>query len=67
MLTSLGRHLARLPVGNVKLGKMLLLGAMLGCVEPVVKIAALLSGRTPFLSPADARDEASKAKKQVHA
>lgn len=34
-LTPLGQHLASLPV-NVRIGKMLIYGAILGCLEPVV-------------------------------
>lgn len=35
ILTPLGLHLASLPV-NVKIGKMLIYGAILGCLEPIV-------------------------------
>ncbi len=41
-LTSLGRHLSRFPV-NVRVGKMLVYGALFKCVEPIVTIAACLS------------------------
>lgn len=34
-LTPLGQHLAALPV-NVKIGKMLIFGAIFGCLDPVV-------------------------------
>ncbi|CAG5867770.1 unnamed protein product [Menidia menidia] len=37
-LTPLGHHLASLPV-NVKIGKMLIYGAILGCLEPIVRPA----------------------------
>ncbi|KAL0182083.1 hypothetical protein M9458_021458, partial [Cirrhinus mrigala] len=33
-LTPLGHHLAALPV-NVKIGKMLIFGAIFGCLEPI--------------------------------
>ncbi len=36
-LTPLGHHLAALPV-NVKIGKMLIFGAIFGCLEPIVSI-----------------------------
>lgn len=36
VLTPLGQHLASLPV-NVKIGKMLIYGAILGCLEPIVR------------------------------
>lgn len=35
-LTPLGQHLAALPV-NVKIGKMLIFGAIFGCLDPVVR------------------------------
>lgn len=38
-LTPLGQHLAALPV-DVRVGKMLLYGSMLGCLDPVLTIAA---------------------------
>lgn len=60
-LTPLGHHLARMPV-DARVGKMLLFGCMLRCLDPVVTIAAALSGRTPFLSPLDKREEASAAR-----
>ena len=61
-LTPLGQHLASLPL-DARLGKMLLFGAMLRVTEPVLTIAALMSGRSPFLSPPDKRDEARAAQK----
>lgn len=40
-LTPLGQHLAALPV-NVKIGKMLIFGAIFGCLDPVVSQTVLL-------------------------
>ncbi|SCU67820.1 RNA helicase, putative [Trypanosoma equiperdum] len=51
-LTSLGRHLANLPL-DVRIGKMVIHGAILQCVDPVLTIAACLAVRTPFLSAMD--------------
>jgi HrpA-like RNA helicase len=51
LLTPLGDHLARLPVGNVRLGKMLIFGACFNCLTPILCIAALLSSKSPFYSP----------------
>jgi len=61
--TPLGRHLSSLPV-DVRVGKMLLYGAMFRCVDPVLTVAAALSGRSPFLSPMDKRDEANESKRK---
>uniref|UniRef100_A0A8C4S3W2 RNA helicase n=1 Tax=Erpetoichthys calabaricus TaxID=27687 RepID=A0A8C4S3W2_ERPCA len=46
-LTPLGFHLARLPV-EPHIGKMILFGALLGCLDPVLIIAASLSFKDPF-------------------
>lgn len=49
-LTPLGFHLARLPVEH-HIGKLILFGALLGCLDPVLTIAASLSFRDPFFIP----------------
>lgn len=53
-LTPLGYHLAALPV-DVRLGKMLLYGALFRCVDPVVTIAATISYKSPFIAPMEQR------------
>ena len=47
VLTPLGQHLARLPL-DPRLGKLLVLGAALRCVEPALTVAAALAHRSPF-------------------
>ncbi|XP_072015621.1 LOW QUALITY PROTEIN: ATP-dependent DNA/RNA helicase DHX36-like [Amphiura filiformis] len=49
-LTSLGYHLARLPV-EPRIGKMILFGAMFCCLDPILTIAASLSFKDPFIIP----------------
>ncbi|XP_062860390.1 ATP-dependent DNA/RNA helicase DHX36 [Trichomycterus rosablanca] len=49
-LTPLGFHLARLPV-EPHIGKMILFGALLACLDPVLTIAASLSFKDPFSIP----------------
>ncbi|XP_056334421.1 ATP-dependent DNA/RNA helicase DHX36 isoform X2 [Danio aesculapii] len=49
-LTPLGFHLARMPV-EPHIGKMILFGALLGCLDPVLIIAASLSFKDPFFIP----------------
>uniref|UniRef100_A0A3Q1FLL2 ATP-dependent DNA/RNA helicase DHX36 n=1 Tax=Acanthochromis polyacanthus TaxID=80966 RepID=A0A3Q1FLL2_9TELE len=49
-LTALGFHLARLPV-EPHIGKLILFGALLGCLHPVLTIAASLSFKDPFFIP----------------
>lgn len=62
-LTALGFHLATLPV-DPRVGKMMIYGALFGCIEPALTIAASMSARNPFMSPFDKRDEANAARKQ---
>lgn len=52
VLTALGFHLATLPV-EPRVGKMMLYGAIFGCVEAAVTIAAAMSCRNPFVAPFD--------------
>ena len=44
-----------LPV-EPKLGKMLILGAIFNCLDPVMTVVAGLSVRDPFLMPFDKKD-----------
>lgn len=44
-----------LPV-EPKLGKMLILGAIFNCLDPVLTIVSGLSVRDPFLTPFDKKD-----------
>ncbi|XP_057861727.2 DExH-box ATP-dependent RNA helicase DExH7, chloroplastic isoform X2 [Cryptomeria japonica] len=60
-LTSLGYHLAKLPV-DVRIGKMMVYGTLFGCLAPVLTIAACLSHRSPFVSPKDEKYNAERAK-----
>ena len=61
-LTSLGLHLANLPL-DPKLGKLLLHGWMLRCLDPCLTVAAALSSKSPFVTPYDRKNEADLAKK----
>ncbi|TQD90674.1 hypothetical protein C1H46_023821 [Malus baccata] len=65
-LTVLGRHLSVLPV-EPKLGKMLILGCIFNCLDPVMTVVAGLSMRDPFLMPHDKKDLAESAKAQFSA
>lgn len=51
-LTALGHHLAGLPV-DPRLGKLMVLGACLGCLGPAVSLAVALSYKSPFSAPFD--------------
>ncbi|KAI8035148.1 putative ATP-dependent RNA helicase DHX57 [Drosophila gunungcola] len=61
-LTPLGHHLAALPV-DVRIGKLMLYGAIFQCLDSVLTIAACLSNKSPFVSPLSKRTEADKCKR----
>ncbi|KAB2609480.1 ATP-dependent RNA helicase DHX36-like [Pyrus ussuriensis x Pyrus communis] len=50
-----------------KLGKMLILGSIFNCLDPVMTVVAGLSMRDPFLMPHDKKDLAESAKAQFSA
>ena len=50
ILTPLGYHLAKLPM-DPQTGKMILLGAIFGCLDPVLSVAASLSFKDAFVVP----------------
>ncbi|KAM9328858.1 ATP-dependent RNA helicase DHX29 isoform 1-T1 [Gastrophryne carolinensis] len=64
LLTPLGQHLAALPV-NVKIGKMLIFGAIFGCLDAVATLAATMTEKSPFVTPIGRKDEADLAKSSM--
>ncbi|TPX07142.1 uncharacterized protein E0L32_010943 [Thyridium curvatum] len=60
-LTALGQQLAMLPA-DLRCGKLMIFGAIFGCLDDCVTVAAILSSRSPFLSPPEKRDQAKEAK-----
>lgn len=58
-LTALGRHLASLPL-DLRLGKMLILGGLFGCLDPALTIAAFMTSKPIFVAPFEKRDEANR-------
>lgn len=60
-LTSLGRQIAKLPL-DAHLGKLVLLASVCGCVDAAITIAAVLSSKSPFLTPFGARQRADAAR-----
>ncbi|XP_026463762.1 putative ATP-dependent RNA helicase DHX57 [Ctenocephalides felis] len=62
-LSPLGHHLAALPV-DVRIGKLMLLGAIFHCVDSALTMAACLSYKTPFCSPFGKKDQADNRKRQ---
>ena len=63
-LTPLGFHLAQLPT-DPRTGKLILLGAIFGCLEPVLSIAASLNFKDPFFIPLNQEDRLRKKKKSL--
>ncbi|XP_076911492.1 DExH-box ATP-dependent RNA helicase DExH5, mitochondrial-like [Bidens hawaiensis] len=62
-MTVLGGYLANLPM-EPKHGKMLVMGALLNCLDPVLTIVAGLTVRDPFLAPLEMKELAEAAKAQ---
>ncbi|KAL9003256.1 MAG: hypothetical protein Q9188_003871 [Gyalolechia gomerana] len=58
-LTALGRHLSMIPA-DLRCGKLMVYGATFGCFEACLTIAAILTAKSPFVSPQDKRED-SKA------
>lgn len=63
-LTRLGELIAHLPM-NPRLGKMLLLGCVLGCGPAIVSVGAIMSYRDPFLMPTNETQMARLAQNKL--
>lgn len=61
-LTPLGRLLSTLPV-QPSLGKMVILGAIFKCLDPILILAAASTAKDPFLAPLEKRAEADRTKR----
>ncbi|KAI3209154.1 hypothetical protein CBS147311_1875 [Penicillium roqueforti] len=60
-LTALGRYLSMIPA-DLRCAKLMIYGSIFGCMEPCLTIAAMLTVKSPFVSPREKRDEANAAK-----
>jgi len=60
-LTALGRHLSMIPA-DLRCGKLMVYGAVFGCLDACVSIAAILTVKSPFVSPQDKREDAKAAR-----
>ncbi|KAL1310940.1 hypothetical protein AAFC00_001163 [Neodothiora populina] len=56
-LTPLGQQLAKLPL-DAQLGKLILLASIFNCADFALTTAAILSSKSPFLSPMNAKKQA---------
>lgn len=59
LVFSSGQHIARIPIGNVRISKLLLYGAIFNCISPILIICAILSSRPIFYSPVDRYESVS--------
>ncbi|KAI1812239.1 DEAD/DEAH box helicase [Poronia punctata] len=60
-LTALGQQLAMIPA-DLRCGKLMVYGAIFGCLDESITIAAILSTKSPFVSPPEKRDLAREAR-----
>ncbi|KAJ4509756.1 putative ATP-dependent RNA helicase ucp12 [Exophiala dermatitidis] len=60
-LTGLGTYLAMIPA-DLRCAKLLVYGVLFDCLEPCLTIAAILTTKSPFVSPREKRDEAKAAR-----
>ncbi|SZF05150.1 unnamed protein product [Blumeria hordei] len=60
-LTALGQYLSMIPA-DLRCGKLMVYGAIFGCLEACITIAAILTMKSPFVSPQDKREESKAAR-----
>lgn len=60
-LTALGRYLAMIPA-DLRCAKLMVYGTIFGCLDASVSIAAILTVKSPFVSPREKRNEAESAR-----
>lgn len=60
-LTSLGRYLSIIPA-DLRCAKLMIYGAIFGCMEACLTIAAILTVKSPFTSSRDRRDTAKETR-----
>ena len=63
-LTPLGRFLARLPLDPAT-GRMLIMGVVMKCLEPLLTTAACFSSKSAFYNPPGKRDQAQEIRKSL--
>jgi HrpA-like RNA helicase len=60
-LTALGRYLSMIPA-DLRCAKLMVYGSIFGCMDACITIAAILTVKSPFVSPREKRDEAAAAR-----
>ncbi|KAK4472510.1 hypothetical protein MN116_003756 [Schistosoma mekongi] len=63
-LTPLGVHLANFPL-DPQCAKLLIFGALFGCLEPMLAVASCLTFRDPFEVPLDKQEEADRRRMEL--
>lgn len=60
-LTALGKHLATIPA-DLRCSKLMVYGAIFGCLDAAVTIASVMTTKSPFLAMPDRREESKAAR-----
>ena len=60
-MTALGRHISMIPA-DLRCGKLLVYGAAFQCLDACLTMAAILTVKSPFVSPQTKRDESKAAR-----
>ncbi|KAL5000309.1 P-loop containing nucleoside triphosphate hydrolase protein [Aspergillus recurvatus] len=60
-LTALGRHLSIIPA-DLRCAKLMVYGSIFNCIDAAITIAAILTVKSPFVSPRERREEANAAR-----
>jgi ATP-dependent RNA helicase DHX57 len=64
-LTALGKHVSLLPL-DVRLAKMLVLGCIFHCLDPILTAASIMSAKPLFGGPYEKREQVSAARLKFH-
>eukprot|EP01147_Barroeca_monosierra_P007258 gene7258-7662_t len=62
-ITALGLHLSQIPI-EPRLGKLIIFGCILKCLDPILTIASFTGHKSVFFSPMDRLKEANAAKQK---
>ncbi|PIG79763.1 DEAD/DEAH box helicase [Aspergillus arachidicola] len=60
-LTALGRYLSMIPA-DLRCAKLMVYGSIFNCIDHCITISAILTVKSPFVSPRDKREDANAAK-----
>ncbi|KAL4958054.1 P-loop containing nucleoside triphosphate hydrolase protein [Aspergillus filifer] len=60
-LTALGRYLSMIPA-DLRCAKLMVYGSVFNCIDACITIAAILTVKSPFVSPRERREEADAAR-----